>query len=73
MTSVEHDSGGQNPFDGLDLDAAIRLRWVLRDIRARRTKLMPPDNDDLALLGQRGLITMNDGEPLLTDAAKSVI
>jgi hypothetical protein len=34
---------------------------------------MPPDNDDLALLEQRGFITLNDGEPVLTDAAKSVI
>jgi hypothetical protein len=73
MTGVEHESGEPNPFDGLDLDATIRLRWVLRDIRVRRTKLMPPDNDDLALLEQRGFITLNDGEPVLTDAAKSVI
>ena len=36
-------------------------------------KLTPPSNDDLALLEQRGLISMNDGEPVLTDLANSVI
>jgi hypothetical protein len=73
MTSVEHDSRALDPLDSLDLDTAIRLRWVLRDIRSRRTKLMPPSNDDLALLEQRGLITMNDGAAALTEAANSVI
>ena len=71
MTSLEHDSWEPNPLDSLDLETTIRLRWVLRDIRSRRTKLMPPSNDDLALLEERGLITMNDGDPVLTDAANS--
>ena len=56
-----------NPLHNLELDTTIRLRWVLRDIRSRRTELTPPGNDDLALLEQRGLISMNDGEPVLTD------
>jgi hypothetical protein len=30
---------------------------------------MPPSKDDLALLEERGLITMNEGEPVLTEAA----
>ena len=62
-----------DPLHELDLETTIRLRWVLRDVRARRTKLMKPSDDDLALLEQRGLITMNDVEPLLTDEANSVI
>jgi hypothetical protein len=62
-----------HPLHDLDLETTIRLRWVLRDIRSRRTKLMPPSNDDLALLEQRGLITVNDGAPALTEAANSVI
>lgn len=62
-----------NLLHDLDLETTIKLRWVLRDIRSRRTKLMAPGNDHLALLEQLGLITMNDGEPLLTDAANSVI
>ena len=62
-----------NPLQDLDLETAIRLRWVLRDIRSRRTKLMAPNSEDLALLEQRGLITMDDGELVLTDEANSVI
>ncbi|MEH6952940.1 hypothetical protein V4R08_17030 (plasmid) [Nitrobacter sp. NHB1] len=62
-----------NPLCDLDVDAAIRLRWVLRDIRSGRAKLMVPRSDDLALLEQRGLVTMSEGEPALTDAANSVI
>ena len=60
-----------NPLQDLDLETTIRLRWVLRDIRSRRTKLMAPNREDLALLEQRGLITMDDGERVLTDAANS--
>ncbi len=57
----------------LDLETTIRLRWVLRDIRARRTKLMAPSSEDLALLEKRGLITMDDGEPVLAEEANGVI
>ena len=62
-----------DPLHNLDLDAAIRLRWVLRDISSGRTRLMPPSSDDLALLEQRGLISMDDDKPVLTDLANSVI
>jgi len=27
-----------SPFAGLNLETAIRLRWALRDIKAKRTK-----------------------------------
>ena len=54
-------------------DAISLERQVLRDIRSRRTKLVAPNIEDLALLEQRGLITMDDGELVLTDAANSVI
>jgi hypothetical protein len=30
-----------DPFNGLDLQETIDLRWTLRDIRARRWKLSP--------------------------------
>jgi hypothetical protein len=30
-----------DPFNGLDLQEAIDLRWTLRDIRAKRWKLSP--------------------------------
>jgi hypothetical protein len=61
------------PLADLDLHTAIRLRWVLRDIRKGRTKLLVPLDQYLALLEQRGLITMGDGEPALTEAGRSAI
>ncbi|EAQ34813.1 hypothetical protein NB311A_19622 [Nitrobacter sp. Nb-311A] len=57
----------------LPVDTAIRLRWVLRDIRAGRTKLLAPSSDDLRLLAERGLISVNNDRLVLTDAAISVI
>jgi hypothetical protein len=62
-----------NSLYDLPLDTAIKLRWVLRDIRAGRIKLLAPSSDDLALLEHLGLITMENGKPVLTDAANSVI
>ena len=38
---------------GLDLDTAIRLRWALRDIKGKRTKLTPVSPDDLRALLER--------------------
>jgi hypothetical protein len=73
----ENEGQGQPAVPGslhdLPVDTAIRLRWVLRDIRAGRVKFTAPRSNDLALLEQRGLITMNNGEPVLTDAANLVI
>jgi hypothetical protein len=54
-------------LDGLSLDAAIRLRWALRDIKARRTKLTPISQNDLMALIELGLIEMRDEQPMLTD------
>jgi len=51
---------------GLDLDTAIRLRWVLRDIRGKRTKLSPISQNDLMALIELGLIEMQNDEPALT-------
>jgi len=56
-----------SPLSGLDLDAAIRLRWALRDIKAKRTKLLPPNSDDLKRLTELGLIEMSDEVPELTN------
>ena len=56
-----------SPLSGLDLDAAIRLRWVLRDIKAKRTKLLPLSSDDLKSLTELGLIEMRDEVPELTN------
>jgi hypothetical protein len=56
----------QDQMAGLDLDRAIHLRWVLRDIKARRMKLSPVSPDDLRTLIEMGLVEMRDDVPVLT-------
>ena len=51
----------------LDLDTAIRLRWALRDIKGKRTKLTPVSPSDLTTLLEMGLIEMRDDAPSLTN------
>ena len=51
---------------GLDLDTAIRLRWALRDIKAKRTKLTPVSPSDLKTLIEMGLVEMRDDVQMLT-------
>ena len=51
---------------GLDLDTAIRLRWAMRDIRAKRTKWSPVSENDLAALVDLGLVEMREEVPRLT-------
>ena len=51
---------------GLDLDTAIRLRWAMRDIRAKRTKLSPVSENDLAALIDLGFVEMREATPRLT-------
>jgi hypothetical protein len=55
------------PLTGLDLDTAIRLRWALRDIKAKRTKLTPVSPSDLKTLIEMGLVEMRDEAPMLTN------
>ena len=50
----------------LGLDAAIRLRWVLRDIKARRLKLSPPDPADIRKLVEMGYLEMQADDPVMT-------
>ncbi len=64
MTSDQPDS----PLAGLELSTAIRLRWALRDIKGKRTKLLPVSPDDLRTLIETGLVEMQDEKPVLTDA-----
>ena len=40
---------------GLDLGTAIHLRWVLRDIKGKRTKFMGVNPGDLRTLTEMGL------------------
>lgn len=69
-----HDQPQAEPtsLDDLPVDTAIRLRWVLRDIRAGR-KILTPSSDDLHLLAERGLISVDNGNLILTEAANSLI
>jgi hypothetical protein len=60
-------------LDGLNLDTAIRLRWALRDIKARRTKFTPISQNDLMALIDLGLIAMRDDVPQLTDEGHRAI
>jgi hypothetical protein len=75
--SVEesHDQPEAEPssLHDLPIDTAIRLRWVLRDIRADRTKLLGPSRDDLRLLAQLGLIGVDNDKLILTEAGYSAI
>ena len=50
----------------LDLNTAIHLRWVMRDIRSKRTKFSPVSANDLTALMELGLVEMREGLPRLT-------
>jgi hypothetical protein len=63
----------EDRFAGLDLDRAIRLRWALRDIKAKRTKLSPVGPEDIQTLIERGLIEMRDEAPLLTNEGERAL
>jgi hypothetical protein len=58
----------ENPLAGLSLERAIYLRWVLRDIIGKRTKLSPVGSDDVRTLIEMGLVEMRDGTPVVTHA-----
>jgi hypothetical protein len=52
----------------LDRDTAIRLRWAMRDIKAKRIKLTPVAPNDLEALLRLGFVAIVDEKPVLTDA-----
>ena len=62
-----------SPWVELDLDTAIRLRWTLRDIKAKRTKLTPINPSDLKTLIELGLVEMRDDAPMLTNEAHQAL
>jgi len=57
----------RSPLTRIDLDAAIRIRWALRDIKAERTKLTPVSPGDFKTLIEMGLVEMDDDAPRLTN------
>ena len=60
-------------WTGLDLDTAIRLRWALRDIKSKRTKLTPVSPGDLQTLIEMGLIEMRGDAPMLNKEAHQAL
>ncbi len=69
MTSDQPDSA----LAALELSTAIRLRWALRDIKGKRTKLLPVSPDDLRTLIEMGLVEIQDEKPVLTNAGHQVL
>jgi hypothetical protein len=61
------------PLACLGLDAAIHLRWVLRDIKGKRTKMSPVKPGDLSTLIRMGLIEMREEVPVLTNEGERAI
>ena len=57
----------------LSLERAIHLRWVLRDIKGKRTKMSPVSPDDLRTLIEMGLVEMQDEVPVLTNEGHRAI
>jgi hypothetical protein len=62
-----------NPLAGLSIEDAIHLRWVLRDIKSKRTKLSPVSPDDIRTLIEMGLIEMRDEIPALTNEGERAL
>jgi hypothetical protein len=62
-----------DPFNGLDLQEAIDLRWTLRDIRAKRWKLFPLNPSHLEKLKSMNLIEMHNDEPVLTKTGSDAL
>jgi hypothetical protein len=50
----------------LGLDDAIRLRSVLRDIKADRLKLGPASPEDIQMLVAMGYVEIKDDRPRIT-------
>ena len=61
------------PLSSLDLDTAIRLRWALRDIKAKRTKLAPVSPSDLKTLIEMGLVEIREDAPMLSNEAHQAL
>ena len=57
----------------LALKDAVRHRWTLRDIKAKRTKTLPVSPDDLKILIDMGLVEMRGDVPAVTPAGDAEI
>jgi hypothetical protein len=66
-------TGENDPFHGLDVKEVIDLRWILRDIRAKRWKLSAIDPSHLEKLISMGLVELRNDEPVLTNSGLDAI
>jgi hypothetical protein len=62
-----------SPLASLNLERTIHLRWVLRDIKGKRTKFMPVSPDDITTLIEMGLVEMRDEIPVLTNEGERAV
>ena len=63
----------QKPFAEFGLERAVVLHWALRDIKAKRLKLSPVSESDMATLIDLGLVEMQDDVPVLTPAGHDAL
>jgi hypothetical protein len=61
-----------DPFHDFGVQEAIDLRWALRDIRAKRSKLTRSTRP-IGETKSMGLVEMRDDEPVLTNAGVDAI
>jgi hypothetical protein len=53
---------------GIDPLRSIDLVWTLRDIKSKRTQLLPVDPDHLQELLDLGLVELRNDVPVVTNA-----
>ena len=54
----------ESTFATFELERAIALRWTLRDIKAKRFRLLPPNDSDVRTLTELGLVELRDDLPV---------
>ena len=59
-------TGPKTGLATLGLDNAIRLRWALRDIHAKRLRWSPVAPEDLRILKDMRYIEIVNNEPVIT-------
>lgn len=58
---------------GIDPLRSIDLVWTLRDIKAKRTRLLPVDPDHLGELIDLGFVELRDDVPVVTSAGHQIL
>lgn len=63
----------ETPFENLDLERAVNLRWALRDILADRCRLLPIKDEDLRTLINLQLVEIRGDVPAVTEAGLAAL